>query len=259
MEIAVASYSLRDYFKSGELALETFPQLCRDKFDLSALELNALFVTDESTDGIARIRDAVEAAGCRAIFYTIEGNLVGGGPEERRKALERARERLDQAHALGVSGCRINLGSTGDLDRDQTEGVELAAAAFNQLLPTLREYKIRATIENHGGVSKFADPIISVIEKTDPEWIGACPDFGNFGHGEDAYESLTKLAPYAYHAHAKAHNFTEEGEEADLDYARILESYKQAGYDGPIAIEYEGKEEQVGGVLKTRDLVRKHW
>ena len=259
MEIAVASYSLRDYFKSGEVTLETFPQLCRDRFDLTALELNALFMPEDDAGAPDRIRQAVEAAGCRAVCYTIEGNLVGGGPDERRKALDQARKRLDQAHALGVPVCRINLGSTGDLDRDQTEGVDLAAEAFNQLMPTLKEYNIRATIENHGGVSKFADPIISVIEKTDPEWIGACPDFGNFGHGEDAYESLTKLAPYAYHAHAKAHNFTEEGEEADLDYARILESYKQAGYDGPIAIEYEGKEEQVGGVLKTRDLVRKHW
>ena len=259
MVIAVASYSLRDHFRDGRITAESYPQFCREKFDITALEYNDMFIKDDSPAGLEAIRKAIEAAGATADFMAIGGNLVGGSPEERKEEIEKVRGWLKAAHTLGMPAVRINLGRTGDEERDRTEGVELGAQALNELLPTLQQLNIRSTIENHGGPSKWADTVVRVIEKTDRDWIGACPDFGNFGHGEDAYESLAMLAPYAFHVHAKTHNFTPDGEEQDLDYGRILGIYKRAGYDGLLSIEYEGKEDQVEGVLKTRDLIRKHW
>ena len=51
-------------------------------------------------------------------------------------------------------------------------------------------------MENHGGVSKTAANIIRIIKATDPKWVGALVDFGNFPI-EHKYEEVEMVAPYA--------------------------------------------------------------
>ena len=153
---------------------------------------------------------------------------------------------------------RINLGTTGDIERDKTIGVQRCIEAFNKLIPLAKELGIKITIENHGGVSKTADMILDVIKGTDPHWVGSCLDFGNWAD-DVRYSESEKLVPYAYHVHAKTHEFNEQGEDINKDYKRLLQMLKDADYKRAVSIEYEGPDDQIEGVKKTRDLILKYW
>ena len=57
---------------------------------------------------------------------------------------------------------------------------------------------------------------------------------------------------------AKSYNFDADGNETKLDYARMMQIVKDAGYTGHIGIEYEGNElGEKEGINATRDLMLK--
>jgi len=154
---------------------------------------------------------------------------------------------------------RINVGNTGRENADDTLGVDRVVKIFNEeLVPLAKELKIRISMENHGGVSKTAANIVKIIQATDPKWVGALVDFGNFPL-EHKYEEVETVAPYAFVTHVKVNVFDDKGEAAEYAFPRVLGTLKKNHYKGPISIEYEGKGDPVEGVQKTKALILKYW
>lgn len=257
MIIGNCTYSVRDYLRSGEMDLLDFPAFNAD-LGITALEYNDMFFADFSDETLAAVRKSAEGAGCSIVCLTCGGNLASDDADANAAQVETFKQHLAHANALGARVVRFNIGGTGDEERDATVGVERVIDGFNQLLPTARELDVKITIENHGGVSKWANPILRVILGTDPEWIGSCPDFGNFKPIEYRYIELAKVIPFAHHSHAKTHEFDEDGEDAEYSMERVLNIYKAAGVDGVLAIEFEGSGDQKLGVEKTRDLLQRY-
>jgi L-ribulose-5-phosphate 3-epimerase len=154
---------------------------------------------------------------------------------------------------------RINVGNTGAENADDTLGVERVIKIFNeQLVPLAKELNIRISIENHGGVSKTAANVVRIIKGTDSKWVGALVDFGNFP-ADVRYDEVALAAPYAFVTHVKVNVFDDKGEAAEYDFPRVLGTMKKNHYKGPISIEYEGKDDPVEGVQKTKALILKYW
>lgn len=256
MKIGNCTYSLRDYIRGGRLRVEDFAFL-NGAMDIYHLEYNVDFFESTEKDYLQKIKDSVQQAEATISCATIGGNLAGATEQERLEQVKIARGWMEVAAFLGAPVCRINVGGTGSDETDATVGIERVAWSFNQLLPLAREKNLKMTIENHGGVSRKADQIIAVIEATDWEYVGACPDFGNFP-ADVRYKELEKVAPYTYHIHAKSHHFKEDGEERDIDYERVVDIFRKAGYQGVFSIEFEGPGAQIEGVKKTRDLLKKY-
>jgi len=256
MNIGNCTYSLRDYIRGGRLRVEDFALLSR-AMDIYHLEYNVDFFESAEKDYLQKIKDSVQQADATISCVTIGGNLARATEQERLEQVEIVRGWMEVAAFLGAPVCRINVGGTGSDETDATVGVERVVWSFNRLLQLARESNLKMTIENHGGVSRKTDHITAVIEATDPEYVGACPDFGNFP-ADVRYEELEKVAPYAYHIHAKSHHFKEDGEERDIDYERVVGIFRKAGYQGVFSIEFEGPGDQIEGVKKTRDLLKKY-
>ena len=102
--------------------------------------------------------------------------------------------------------------------------------------------------------------------------VGTLPDFGNWcvkrADGEnwgecleeypDYYQGIELMMAAAKAVSAKSYNFDEEGNETKLDYVRMLQIVKDAGYTGYIGIEYEGNElSEKEGINATRNLLLK--
>jgi sugar phosphate isomerase/epimerase len=257
MIIGNCTYSVRDYLRSGEMSLLDFAAF-NAHLGITALEYNDMFFEDFSADTLAAVRKSAEDAGCSIVCLTCGGNLASDDAAANAAQVEEFKQHLQNAHDLGAHAVRFNIGSTGDEERDLTVGVERVIDGFNQLLSTARELDVKITIENHGGVSKWADPILKVILGTDPDWIGSCPDFGNFKPIERRYIELAKVIPFAHHSHAKTHEFDANGEDAEYSMERVLAIYKAAGVDGVLSIEFEGSGDQKLGVKKTRDLLQRY-
>ena len=96
---------------------------------------------------------------------------------------------------------------------------------------------------------------------------GTLPDFGNFciqrGEGRDCleeydkYKGVEELMPYAKGVSAKANVFDDAGNEANMDYKRLLTIVKEAGYTGYIGIEFEGEADEITGINATKALLEK--
>ena len=134
-----------------------------------------------------------------------------------------------------------------------------AVVSLEQIMPAVVHCKIPLAIENHWGISGRPENIIRVIEEIESEWLGTCPDFGNFPRNVDPYKSLKALGPYALHAHAKSYRFDKYGEVKEIDYKRCLSILQESGYEGDFTVEYEGGGNDLQGCLRTRDLILKYW
>ncbi len=256
MIIGNCTYSVRDYLRSGEMGLLEFAEFCAG-LDIRVLEYNDMFFERWDDEYLADVVKSAQDAGCTIQCLTCGGNLASDDGAANREQIELFRVRLEQAAALGAPVVRLNIGSTGDEERDLTVGVERVIHGFNVLLPTARELGVKMTIENHGGVSKYADPILEIVLGTDPEWVGTCPDFGNF-KGDDMYLQLAKVIPFSYHMHAKFHEFDEDGEDTGYSIERVLSICKACGTESVLSIEFEGSGDQKEGVRKSRDLLLRY-
>jgi len=258
--LSLDTYSLRDLYSSRKLTLEDTPALLKE-LKIKGITFNDMFFGDRLNDTayLDVLKKAVKDNGRIVTGFIIEGNLAMADEQARRRQIEVNMAKMKAAAYLGAPVCRINIGGTGGgPEQDATVGVERVIAAFKELLPLAKQLNLKITIENHGGVSAKADNILKIIKGTDPKWVGSCLDFGNWP-ADVRYDECQKLAPYAYHVHAKAYSFDENGEETRMDYGRLLGMLKAARYRWAVSIEFEGRGDAVEGVKKTRDLILKHW
>jgi len=260
--LSCETYSLRDMFSAGKLTLEAVPALYKE-LDIPGISWNDMFFKSWDTAYLDTLKSAAHAAGRTTTCLIMEGSLAASDPDRRRKQIEENTAKLKAAAHLGCPVVRMNLGGTGKDEDDETIGLERCIAAFNEMLPMAKHLNIKITIENHGGCSRTADRVLKVIHGTDSKWVGSCLDFGNWPREpkELKYTEIAKLVPHAYHTHAKTHHFNSDGEESEIDYARVLGMLKKSHFSGAISIEWEGNEpkDQVEGTKLTRNLVRKHW
>jgi len=255
--ISCETYSLGALFGPGKLTLETAPALIAE-LGIPGVTFNDMFFASWERDYLDKINAAMKKHARVPVALIMEGNLSNPDDRAWEQQIAEDEKKMRAADYLGCPVVRVNVGGTGDAQRDATYGVERVAAAINRMLPLAKQLNIRVTIENHGGVSASAENILRIIGLTDRKWVGACLDFGNW---PDAvrYQSCRALAPYTYHAHAKTHAFDSSGEEARMEFGRILAYLRAAGYDRALSIEWEGGGDSIEGVKKTRDLLLRYW
>jgi sugar phosphate isomerase/epimerase len=255
--LACETYSLRDYFGRKEINYLTAPKIFKD-LGMHGITYNDAWMESWDNAYLDKIKQACKDADIKITGLICGGNLVTTDETAWEAQIKTDEDRMRAAAYLGAPIVRLDIGGLGDQKLDETVGVQRAIAAFKRLIPLAKELNIKMTIENHGGVSKYADPILAIIKGSDPQWVGSCLDIGNWPDAERNSE-CAKLAPYAYHVHAKCNNFTPGGEDVNKDYKYLMGLLKNAHYSYAVSIEYEGPDEQKMGVEKTRDLILKYW
>ena len=251
------TYSLRDYMKRGDYDCISVMKLMKE-LGIKGVSINDIYMKSQDKAYLDQIKDAAKRNDIIIAAYVVDGSVISNNEASRKREIEYSKERMHTAAYLGAYVIRINIGGLGDSARDDTVGVDQAISSLNELLPQAKELDLKMVLENHGGVTGKADNIVKIIKATDPKYVGSCPDFMNWPKG-DYYTELAKVIPYAYHVHAKAHNFDANGEETVVSYDRILKMLKDSKYSGAVSIEYEGTSDQIEGIKKTRDLIFKYW
>jgi len=258
MEIAVAAWSLNRRFRSEEdpLALVDFPGLVRERFGVEAVELYSGFFASREPAYLAEVREAVAAAGSRAVHISVDGHgdLAALDEDARKEAVERHKPWFEIATAVGSPSFRANTGGKAGVSEDT---IAACIRSFKELAAQGERAGINVLIENHGGISGDPELIVRIMQEVGSANIGTCPDFGN-APDETRYEFLERIMPYAKIVHAKFHEFDEDGEETVIDAKRCLDICRAAGFDGYCSIEFEGKGDQSEGVTKSVALLKKY-
>ncbi len=232
-------------------------------------ELEAAGYTKEAMDNfVTRSNAEAEKYGLTNLIIMIDGqgDLATTDAAERKKAVENHFKWVDAAADMGCHSIRVNLSGS----QDPEEWVANSVDGLTQLATYASEKNINIIVENHGGLSSNAALLARVMETVNMENCGTLPDFGNFcirrndpsdyqsGCAEmyDMYKGVEELMPFAKAVSAKSHDFDEAGNEREIDYSRMLQIVKDAGYSGYIGVEYEGSElGEEEGIIATRDLI----
>ncbi|MCM8570738.1 sugar phosphate isomerase/epimerase [Gramella jeungdoensis] len=202
------------------------------------------------------------------LMIDVEGDLASTDPDARNQAVENHKKWVDAASFLGCHSIRVNL--FGAEDREEWKNA--SADALAKLSDYAANKNVNVLVENHGYFSSDADLLVEVMKKVNRENCGTLPDFGNFclkrkgGKRWDAecieeypkYEGVEKMMPYAKAVSAKSYSFDDKGQEEVIDYKKMLQIVKDAGYTGFIGVEYEGEDmPPEEGIMATKELLIK--
>ncbi len=225
---------------------------------IDALEYSAQFFMDKVSDKayLAELRKRAKDEGVTPVLITVDSQGNIGDPNEklRLQSVENHRRWIEAAKLLGCQTIRVNAFSDEKLTPD--EQARLVIDGLRRLAEIGAEHQINVIIENHGHISSDGQWMVKVVRGVNLPNCGTLPDFGNFAKGYDRYEGVAQMMPFAKGVSAKSYGFDDHGNEATIDYRRMLGIVAKANFHGYLGIEYEGdKLSEVEGVKATKRLL----
>jgi sugar phosphate isomerase/epimerase len=139
----------------------------------------------------------------------------------------------------------VNTAVGGHQSADESEAAFLANVGT--LADAAETAGVVVALEIHGDIMASSDVTIPLLEKVGRDSIKVNYDTANveFYSGDKAVDDLPKITPYLAHVHLKDTtggkgnwNFPAIGS-GTVDFARVLEILRDAGYDGPYSVELE--------------------
>ncbi len=256
-KISLAEWSLHKALFAKEIDNLDFPGIAANKYGIHAVEYVNQFFKDKAGDQayLNQLLKRAKDNGVTNVLIMIdgEGELASTDDAERKKAVENHYKWVEAAKFLGCHSIRVNAAGKGTAE-------EVRAAAVDGL-GRLSEFAagthMNIIVENHGGYSSNGDWLTSVMKEVNHKNLGTLPDFGNF-YEYDRYKGTAEMMPYAKGVSAKAYDFDSAGAEKTIDFRRMLQIVKDAGYRGYVGIEYEGEHlSEDAGIRATRQLLEK--
>jgi sugar phosphate isomerase/epimerase len=255
-----------DSLLQGKLHPDDFPKIAAG-YGVNTIELVNTFYFSKAKDMAywEGFKKKCDDAGVKVglIMCDALGDLGNADSVERQKAVENHHDWVKIAKFLGASTIRVNAAGVGTAE----EVGKNAADGLKKLGEFASKEGINVVVENHGGYSSDGSWLAGVMKTVNMENVGTLPDFGNFciERGPDGclkeydrYKGIAELMPYAKGVSAKTHVFGKDGNESEMDYARILKIVKDAGFKGNIGIEFEGEGiSEDEGIKATKALIEK--
>ncbi len=276
-KVSLAQWSLSKPIMEGEMDPMDFAQKASEMgFEgieyVSQLYTPKIQQNANPQQGLQEVLDTLKARSERynvenlIIMVDGEGDLASANEKERNQAVENHKKWVDAAQFLGAHSIRVNLFGS----EEPGEWKNAAIDGLKKLSDYAAQKNVNVLVENHGYLSSNADLLVEVMQGVNLPNAGTLPDFGNFCLKREGgarwqaacveeyprYEGVEKLMPYAKAVSAKSYDFNEEGQETTIDYGKMLQIVKDAGYNGYIGIEFEGQNMNAEeGIIATRELL----
>lgn len=219
------------------------------------------------------LRRAVADAGLMLTGISFSNNFNVDDVDERAQQVERVQDWIRLAADAGAPVSRIFGGHLRDRsnERERDEGLKLILDSLARVTRAAEEHGVVLALENHGGLPCTAEEQIGVIESIGSPNLRATIDVGNFMQcGEEGHEATRLVAGYAAYVHFKDFRKVEDASspwgwsiepctvgDGDVDHAACLRVLREAGYEGSVAIEYEGTEDELTGVPRSVAYTRR--
>lgn len=261
-DISLAQWSLHKELFAGKLTHLDFPATAKNDFGIDAVEYVNRFFADKVQDKsyLNEMNNRCRDLDVNQVLIMVdgEGGLAVLDDKKRNEAVKNHFKWVEAAEHLGCHSIRVN--AYGEGTREET--MDAAVDGLSWLSEFASDYGVGIIVENHGGYSSDGKWLAGVMEQVSMENCGTLPDFGtsNFtiseGNVYDRYKGVKEMMPYAKGVSAKSYAFNEDGYEKSIDYTRMLNIVKNAGFTGYIGVEYEGNElSEREGIMKTKNLL----
>lgn len=246
------------------------------KLGLCGVEILHRQLESEEVAYLQTLKRQAFSLGLDLYNLSIHQDFVHEDRDVRQQHVDHTLYCIDLAHEMGIPSIRVNSGgfrkqgSFDDLIKakgwvEPWAGFTMDDAfgwvvdAIEACLPKAEERGVLLLLENHWGLTTFAQDMAHIIETVDSPWLKAILDMGNFLFEEDMYRAMARIAPYVYLAHAKTYPGGGTWYTLDLDYARIFRILLDAGWRGYCSIEMEGAEDAATAMPKSVAMLRQAW
>lgn len=273
-KLSLAQWSLHRYILEQNGDPFQFSAMAKE-MGFEGLEyVSGLYTKEVEALGFDRTIDSLktmsELNGMRNVLIMIdgEGDLADPNEKARHQAVENHKKWVDAAKKLGCHSIRVNTFGTNDPEIWKVTVVD----GLRRLSEYAASKNINVLCENHGWLSSDVPKLMEAIHTVNMPNCGTLPDFGNWcvkrkegaQWGEcleeypDKYEGIEMMLTAAKAVSAKSYDFDGNGNETTLDYPRIIQMVKDAGYTNYIGVEYEGERlPEKEGILATKNLLLK--
>ncbi|MBE6613624.1 MAG: sugar phosphate isomerase/epimerase [Ruminococcaceae bacterium] len=277
MKISVTSYSFGSYINEDKLGLMGIIDKAAE-MGFEGIEFSSgAWSQNLNPDVALAIKERCAEKGIACIAYLTGANFLNPDLDAEIAALKKA---VDFTAAMGAPMMRHDVAWNYDGAKKHSRGYDNALEVIVPAIREVTEYAaskgVKTMTENHGYFSQDAARVEKLINTVANDNFGALVDLGNFMCAdEDPVKSVSIMAPYAIHVHAKdflwksgmeinpgegwfqtrAKNYL-RGAIIGHGVANIYQSVqilKSVGYDGYITVEFEGAEDNLKGIRIGRD------
>ncbi len=275
MKIGVSSYSFHQAVEAGTLSTYGIVDTAA-RMGFASIDFAVLLGDDPLEEMCARLGRQARDAGLDVANYAVAADFLNNDLDAE---VARVQGEVENAVRLGARTFRHD-GAWG-LPKDGS------ARTFQQALPRIAEgcrrvteyaaaRGIRTMVENHGTFLQDSLRLEQLVAAVDHANFGLLVDMGNFLCADEAPEAAVgRLAPYAFHAHAKDFLYkpctardpgrtwfaTRAGAylrgtvigHGVVPVEAALRILQRAGFDDVVAIEFEGVEPCLEAVQLGRE------
>lgn len=279
--IACSTYSFNQLITKGALTQLTSLEEAQ-KMGFDAIEIVDLIhdknVTEE--EYVYQLKAELDRLNLPITSFTFGADLLKKNHEDSKKEMNRIKKMIDYASIL----------ETPRIRHDVTWGEK--GVTFDNVLPQLIEScqeiadyankkGITSMVENHGFFVQDSSRMEKLYTGINQINFKLLADMGNFlCVDESPIDAMSKLAPYVGYAHVKDFHMkpgseTDPGESffktrgsnylrgaiighGNVPILQCLSILKEAGYTGPLAIEFEGIEDNLKGLSISLNNLKKY-
>lgn len=271
VRFAVSSYSYW-HFEPTRYPMEKVIQHAAD-LGFDGVEILHRQMERESAVYTNRLKRMAFDRGLSLPMLSIHQNFLQPDAAKRKADIEHTFRCIDLALQLGIPCIRMNTGSWGTVrNKRQTDyyqtgieppiegytdedGIRWTIDGMRECLAYAEKGGVVLALENHWGLSSNIDHLLRIYEALkDSPVMGLNVDTGNFVGAP--YEPLKRLAPHASIVQAKTYYGGGTFYDKEMDYPRIGKIFKDAGFDGWVSLEFEGKEDPHVAVPKSLALLK---
>lgn len=220
----------------------------------------------ETPEYARELRRYAFSQGVDLICLSIHQDFVTPDERQREHHINHTKYALDLAAQMGIPCIRVNSGRWGTIDSfdklmaeggneppldgyTREDAFQWCIDAFKKCVPVARDKGVVMALENHWGLTSSADGVLRIVEAVDSPWLQVLADTGNFP--DQTYSQLETLASHSILVSAKTYYGGGEWYTLDLDYERIAQIFRDAGFEGYVTLEFEGTADPGPAVRKS--------
>ena len=225
-----------------------------------------------SSEAVGLIKSALAETGLELSGLSLSSNFNQEAPAELDKQVQTVIEWMQVAVAVEAPVSRI-FGGHADRQDDKAlaGGLVKIMDGLARVTKDAEKLGLVLALENHGGLPGTGEEQVEVIEKIGSPNLRATIDVGNYmGCGQEAHVGTKIAAGYTSYVHFK--DFIKKPSDAnpwgyeveactvgqgDVDHAACLAALKEAGYDGYVALEYEGSADEATAVPESTEFMKR--
>lgn len=217
----------------------------------------------------AVIREALADSGLTLSGLSLGNDFNQADPAAFRAQIDLVKGWLPVAAEVKAPVSRIFGGHIPLAQRSDpqvlVQGLRRIQDALGEVVREAERLGVILALENHGGLPCTGEEQVSVIRAIHSPNLRATVDVGNYLSGGQEGDAGSRLAaPYAAYVHLKDFKKVPDASapfgrkltacvvgEGDVDHAACLKALADSGYNGFVALEYEGTESELTGVPRS--------